>query len=142
MSEHQPLVNTVEFDLPSGYMDGDGQMHKHVVMRCILNGDIIAYHSDTEMREMATSKYRIDSGNPAEMMMATAVAHKMDNIMYARTILQFGSLPKEQITRKLFEKLFESDVRVIQENYMRLNGFDKTGKEGNSEKAPFGQLAS
>lgn len=142
MSENTPFVSTVEFELPIGYTDDEGRIHKHVVMRAILNGDIIAYHNDVEMREMASSKYRLDSGNPAEMMMATALAHKMDNIMYARTILNIGTLERPKITRKLFEQLYESDVRVIQENYLRLNGFDKTAKEAGGEKPPFGQWAS
>ncbi len=92
------LQTEFEFTLPMGYVDGDGNLHKHGVMRLATAMDEIAPLRDLRVR-----------GNQAYMVI----------ILLARVITRLGDLPA--INTGVIENLFAADLAYLQALYRRIN---------------------
>lgn len=92
------LQTEFDFTLPRGYVDGDGNLHKHGVMRLATAMDEIAPLRDLRVR-----------GNQAYMVI----------ILLARVITRLGNLPA--INTGVVENLFAADLAYLQALYRRIN---------------------
>jgi hypothetical protein len=88
----------VEFTLPKGYLDSDGQLHRSGLMRLATAADEILPLKDSRVQQ-----------NQAYLVI----------IVLARVITKLGSLP--DVNTKVIEGLFASDLNYLQALYERLN---------------------
>ncbi len=95
-----------EFDLPKGYLDGSGTLHKHGVMRLATAADEIIPLRDPRVVQ-----------NPGYLTI----------ILLARVITQLGDLPR--IDCKIIEKLYSSDLAFLQSMYQRINAVEPIVEE-------------
>ncbi|MBE9079834.1 hypothetical protein IQ241_21480 [Romeria aff. gracilis LEGE 07310] len=87
------------FELPTGYLDATGQVHRQGVMRLARTIDEVEPMSDPRVQ-----------ANPAY---ATV-------IILARVILALGALP--DISPMVIEGLFAGDLNYLQNFYRKING--------------------
>ncbi|MFK4084494.1 hypothetical protein ACI2LF_10330 [Kribbella sp. NPDC020789] len=92
------LRTEFEFELPRGYLDEDGVLHKSGSMRLATARDELLPLYDARVQE-----------NPA----FTTV------VLLARVITRLGDLPR--IDPQLVENMFASDVAFLQDLYRRIN---------------------
>jgi hypothetical protein len=92
------LQTEYEFILPKGYVDKDGDLHRHGVMRLATAADEILPLKDPRVQS-----------NSAYLVI----------ILLSRVITHLGSL--EVINPKVIEGLFASDLNYLQEFYNRIN---------------------
>ncbi len=93
-----------EFELPKGYIDDKGNIHKKGSMRLATAADEIIPLKDPRVQE-----------NPGYLTI----------IILSRVIISLGEL--KAIEPTMIEKLFVSDLTYLQDLYQRING-----TEGNS----------
>lgn len=86
------------FILPQGYLDSEGTLHRHGVMRLSTAYDEIAPLQDPRVQR-----------NPGYLVI----------ILLARVITRLGDL--EQIHPKIIEGLFSGDLVYLQDFYQRIN---------------------
>lgn len=86
------------FELPTGYLDADGQLHRRGIMRLARTVDEIEPMADPRVQN-----------NPAY---ATV-------IILARVILSLGNLP--EISPIIIEGLFAGDLNYLQNFYREIN---------------------
>ena len=106
----------IEFTLPKGYLDGDGQLHKSGVMRLATAADEILPLKDPRVQH-----------NQAYLVI----------IVLARVVTKLGSLP--DVNTKVIENLFASDLSYLQTLYERLNGEPPPDEDSASADASNGQ---
>jgi hypothetical protein len=94
-----------EFQLPRGYVDPDGNLHREGTMRLATAGDEILPLKDP--RVQASQAYLVV-------------------ILFARVVTRLGSL--EAINPKVIEGLFSADLAFLQEFYNRNNGDGTAGR--------------
>lgn len=87
-----------EFDLPIGYVDKDGTLHKHGTMRLATAMDEITPLND--MRVQANEAY-------------------LSIVLLTRVITTLGTL--KHITTNVIENLFASDIAYLQTFYQQIN---------------------
>ena len=92
------LRTEFEFELPRGYIDGDGVSHRHGVMRLATARDELLPLYDERVQENAAF---------------TTV------VLLARVITSLGTLPA--VTTNVVENMFASDVAFLQDFYRRVN---------------------
>ncbi len=92
------LQTEFDFTLPMGYVDGDGNLHKHGVMRLATAMDEIAPLRDLRVRS-----------NQAYMVV----------ILLSRVITRLGNLAA--INTGVIENLFAADLAYLQALYRRIN---------------------
>jgi hypothetical protein len=92
------LQTEFEFTLPRGYVDQDGNLHRHGAMRLATAMDEIAPLRDPRVR-----------GNQAYLVI----------ILLSRVITRLGNLP--YINTGVIENLFAADLAYLQELYRRIN---------------------
>ena len=92
------LRTEFEFELPRGYVDGNGTVHRHGVMRLATARDEILPQRDPRVRE-----------NEAYLTV----------ILLARVVTRLGSIT--QVTPGTIEGLFASDLAFLQDLYRRVN---------------------
>ena len=95
-----------EFELPRGYLDAGGQVHKRGKMRLATAGDELSASRDP--RVMA---------NPGYLSM----------VALSKVITEFEGI--ELVTAGLIENLFTSDVMFLQDMYERINDVDPPAME-------------
>lgn len=100
----------VEFTLPKGFLDDDGQLHKSGIMRLATAADEILPLKDPRVQQ-----------NQAYLVI----------IVLARVVTKLGSLP--DVNTKVIEGLFASDLSYLQNLYEELNDVAEQGEEA----APF-----
>ena len=88
------------FELPRGYLDDDGVVHRHGVMRLATARDEILPMRDPRVRE--NENY-------------------LTVILLSRVITQLGSLAETEVTPGVIERLFASDLEFLQDLYKRIN---------------------
>jgi hypothetical protein len=88
----------IEFTLPCGYLDEDGNLQKEGVMRRATASDEILPLRDPRVQK-----------NPAYLVV----------ILLSRVITRLGNL--DQITPKVIENLFATDLAYLQELYNEIN---------------------
>jgi hypothetical protein len=93
------LQTEFEFRLPSGYVDGEGDLHREGRMRLATAADEILPLKDPRVQ-----------ANPAYLVI----------ILFSRVIIQLGTL--DVVNPKVIEGLFASDLAYLQDFYNRVNG--------------------
>ena len=96
------LQTEVEFTLPRGYMDGDGNLHREGVMRLATAADEILPLKDPRVQS-----------NPAYLTI----------IVLSRVVSKLGELP--DVNPRIIEGLYASDVSYLQQLYQRVNSDGK-----------------
>src|SRR5437016_10433905 len=92
------LQTEYEFTLPLGYADAEGNLHREGVMRLATAADEILPLKDPRVQ-----------ANQAYLVV----------ILLARVITKLGSVT--QVTPKLIEGLYATDLSYLQELYNRIN---------------------
>ena len=95
------ISTEVEFTLPIGYRDADGNLHRQGVMRLATAGDEILPLKD----------HRVQA-NPAYLAI----------IVLSRVVTKLGSL--DMISTHVIEELFSADFAFLQDLYNRINQLD------------------
>jgi hypothetical protein len=98
------LQTEFEFTLPCGYLDAHGTLHRDGVMRRATAADEIL-----PLRDPRVIK------NPAYLVI----------ILLSRVVTRLGSV--EQITPKVIEDLFATDLAYLQNLYNQVNQLDGQG---------------
>lgn len=101
--------NEFEFNLPKGYVDVDGNIHRHGLMRLSKAMDEIIPMRDPRVQS-----------NPAY---ATIV-------ILARVITQLGAL--EEITPAIIEQLYACDINYLYHFYRQINELEVEIENSNS----------
>jgi hypothetical protein len=99
------ISTEIEFTLPLGYRDADGNLHRNGVMRLATAGDEILPLKDHRVQ-----------GNPAYLSI----------IVLSRVIVRLGSL--DMVNTKVVEDLFSADFAYLQELYNRINQMEADEK--------------
>jgi hypothetical protein len=98
MSTHPGFQTEIEFELPKGYVDGDGTLHCHGTMRLATAADEILPMRDPRVQE-----------NEAYLPV----------IVLARVITRLGSL--RDIHTGVIEDLYASDLAFLETLYAEFN---------------------
>lgn len=88
-----------EFELPQGYVDHDGTLHRHGVMRLATAADEILPMKDPRVQ-----------GLPAYLIV----------ILLSRVVLNIGTVT--EVNPGVIERLFARDLDFLQDMYNRING--------------------
>ena len=95
------LETKVSFELPKGYVDNNGKVHRLGIMRLATAADEIIPMNDTRVKL-----------NPAYLSI----------LILERVIVKLGELP--HIDAKIIESLYTSDMAYLQDLYQRINSID------------------
>jgi len=107
MSTHPSFQTEIEFELPKGYLDDSGTLHRHGIMRLATAADEILPLRDPRVQQ-----------NEAYLAV----------IVLARVITRLGSLP--DVHTSVIEGLFASDLAYLERLYEKFNGDDAESEEG------------
>jgi hypothetical protein len=88
-----------EFELPRGYVDAAGTVHRQGTMRLATAADEILPQKDPRVQ-----------GNPAYLVV----------ILLSRVVTRLGEVPV--VNPKVVEGLFAADLAYLQDFYNRING--------------------
>ena len=102
------LQTEFEFELPRGYVDADGVVHKHGTMRLATARDELLPLLDDRVKR-----------NPAYLTV----------VLLSRVITRLGTLEGDRVDAFVVEDLFAADLAFLQEVYRRIN------TEGHTEAA-------
>ncbi|WP_030681900.1 hypothetical protein [Streptomyces cellulosae] len=94
----QRLLTEFEFELPRGYVDDSGTVHRHGVMRLATARDELVPLRDVRVQE-----------NPAYLSV----------VLLGRVITRLGTLP--MVHDGVVENLFASDLAFLQDFYRQVN---------------------
>jgi hypothetical protein len=94
----EALRTEFPFELPRGYVDSSGTVHKHGVMRLATGRDELVPLRDDRVRE-----------NPAYLTV----------VLLARVITQLGTI--DDVHAGIVENLFATDLAFLQDLYRRVN---------------------
>jgi hypothetical protein len=100
---HPAFQTEIEFDLPKGYVDGEGILHRHGVMRLATAADEILPMRDPRVQE-----------NEAYLPV----------IVLARVVTQLGSL--KDVHTGVIEGLYASDLAFLETLYAEFNASGET----------------
>jgi hypothetical protein len=109
---HPGFQTEIEFELPKGYVDDTGMLHRRGTMRLATAADEILPLRDPRVQQ-----------NEAYLTV----------IVLARVITRLGSLP--DVHAGVIEGLYASDLAYLQRLYDRFNAVDEDVKEPPSEAA-------
>lgn len=93
-----PLRTEFPFELPRGYVDDSGQVHRSGVMRLATARDELVPLRDDRVRE-----------NPAYLSV----------VLLGRVVVRLGALP--DVHAGIIEDMFASDLAFLQDFYRRIN---------------------
>lgn len=94
----EEFATEFEFDLPKGYIDPAGTLHKHGVMRLATAADEILPLKDPRVQQ---------NGGYLSI------------ILLSRVVTKLGTLPS--ISTRVIENLFTVDIAYLQDLYQRIN---------------------
>lgn len=94
----EPLRTEFEFQLPRGYVDGSGAVHRHGAMRLATARDELIPLRDVRVRE-----------NPPFLSV----------VLLGRVITRLGTLP--EVNDGIVENMFASDLAFLQDFYQQIN---------------------
>lgn len=103
---HPGFQTEIEFELPKGYVDDSGTLHRRGTMRLATAADEILPLRDPRVQQ-----------NEAYLTV----------IVLARVITRLGSLP--DVHPGVIEGLYASDLAYLQRLYDRFNAVDEDAKE-------------
>jgi len=113
MNAHASFQTEIEFELPKGYLDDAGTLHRRGTMRLATAADEILPLRDPRVQQ-----------NEAYLAV----------IVLARVITRLGSLP--DVHTGIIEGLFASDLAYLERLYEKFNAGDEADAELRSEKRP------
>lgn len=93
-----------DFELPKGYVDSEGNIHKKGKMRLATAADEINAMKDPRVQQ-----------NPGYLSI----------LVLSRVITRLGTL--QEVTTKVIEGLFTADLAFLQDMYQRINTLDHPG---------------
>ncbi|HET7187371.1 MAG TPA: hypothetical protein VFI52_04420 [Gemmatimonadaceae bacterium] len=93
------FITEHDFELPKGYVDADGTLHRHGIMRLATAADEILPMRDPRV-----------TGFPAYLIV----------ILLSRVVLRLGTVP--QVNAGVIEGLFAEDLSYLQQLYNEING--------------------
>src|SRR5436190_7397367 len=96
----EPLRTVFDFELPRGYIDSSGEVHKTGAMRLATARDELIPLYDDKVRS-----------NPAYLTV----------VLLSRVITRLGPLEDEEVRSSVVENLFASDLAFLQDLYRRIN---------------------
>ena len=96
----EPLRTEFEFELPRGYLDEAGVLHRRGVMRLATAKDELLLTKDERVRM-----------NPAYMTVC----------LLARVVTELGTLSDHEVNAGVVENFFASDLAFLQDMYRRIN---------------------
>jgi hypothetical protein len=96
----EPLRTVFEFELPRGYLDSAGVLHKTGAMRLATARDELLPLYDDRVRS-----------NPAYLTV----------VLLSRVITRLGTLVEDEVRASVVENLFASDLAFLQDLYRRIN---------------------
>jgi hypothetical protein len=96
----EPLRTVFEFELPRGYLDPSGVLHKTGAMRLATARDELLPLYDDKVRS-----------NPAYLTV----------VLLSRVITRLGTLEDHEVRSSVVENLFASDLAFLQDLYRRIN---------------------
>jgi|SRR5579875_910733 len=105
-SRPEPLRTEFEFELPRGYVDSVGTVHKRGIMRLSTARDELVPLRDVRVRE-----------NPPFLSV----------VLLGRVITRLGTLP--EVHDGIVEKMFASDLAYLQDFYQQINAEGHTRAE-------------
>lgn len=108
---HTGFQTEIEFELPKGYVDEAGTLHRRGTMRLATAADEILPLRDPRVQQ-----------NEAYLVV----------IVLARVVIRLGSLP--EIHTGVIENLYASDLGYLQRLYEKFNASDAAEPELASEK--------
>jgi hypothetical protein len=94
----EPLRTEFDFELPRGYVDGSGTVHKRGTMRLSTAKDELIPLRDVRVRE-----------NPPYLSV----------VLLGRVVTRLGTLP--EVHDGIMENLFASDLAFLQDFYQQIN---------------------
>jgi hypothetical protein len=97
-SPERGLQTEYDFTLPRGYVDGEGTLHRHGVMRLATAIDEIVPLRDMRVKQ-----------NQAYLTV----------VLLSRVITKLGTLP--EVHTGIIEKMFSADFAYLQDLYRRIN---------------------
>ena len=97
----EEFATEFEFDLPRGYVDSTGTVHKHGVMRLATAADEILPLRDPRVVQ-----------NPGYLTI----------ILLSRVITSLGTVPR--IDPRVIERLFSADLAFLQDMYQKINAIE------------------
>lgn len=112
MSAHPAFQTEIEFELPKGYVDGEGTLHRSGVMRLATAADEILPMRDPRVQE-----------NEAYLPV----------IILARVITRLGSL--RDVHTGVIEGLYASDLAFLENLYAEFNAGAEAIPEPGARKA-------
>ncbi len=133
---------TITFDLPVGYEDESGTLHKTVTMRRVKNRDIIDLANDDRIKRFSRDKalevaMTPDGGfsgiNLGAAKQVEAAMYQMNAILYARVCTQVGDLGNDKINWNVFLDMTPQDMQALEAKFDEINGtpaakLDQDGK--------------
>jgi hypothetical protein len=96
----EPLRTVFEFELPRGYVDSGGVVHKTGAMRLATARDELLPMHDDRVRS-----------NPAYLTV----------VLLSRVITRLGTMEDDEVRASVVEQLFASDLAFLQDLYRRIN---------------------
>ncbi|HWE57033.1 MAG TPA: hypothetical protein VG435_16100 [Acidimicrobiales bacterium] len=96
----EPLRTTFDFELPRGYVDPSGMIHKAGTMRLATARDELLPMWDDKVQR-----------NPAYLSV----------VLLSRVITRLGTMTDSDINSTTIENLFASDLAFLQDLYRRIN---------------------
>jgi hypothetical protein len=112
MSTHPGFQTEIEFDLPKGFVDGDGTLHRQGLMRLATAADEILPMRDPRVQE-----------NEAYLPV----------IVLARVITRLGSL--KDVHTGVIEGLYASDLAFLENLYAEFNAGGEAIPDAGARKA-------
>ncbi|HVN11588.1 MAG TPA: hypothetical protein VMT69_05815, partial [Kineosporiaceae bacterium] len=97
-AKSEPLRTEFAFELPRGYVDGSGTVHRSGVMRLATGRDELVPLRDDRVRE-----------NPAYLTV----------VLLARVVTRLGTI--DDVHAGIIENLFATDLAFLQDLYRRVN---------------------
>jgi hypothetical protein len=94
----EPLRTEFAFELPRGYVDSSGTVHRNGIMRLATGRDELVPLRDDRVRE-----------NPAYLTV----------VLLARVVTQLGTI--DDVHAGIMENLFATDLAFLQDLYRRIN---------------------
>jgi hypothetical protein len=96
----EQLRTEFDFELPRGYLDPSGRLHKTGTMRLATARDELLPLHDDRVRD-----------NPAYLTV----------VLLARVVTRLGDIEGEDVRANVIENLFASDLAFLQDLYRRIN---------------------
>ena len=107
----------IEFDLPRGYKDKEGNLHTRVVMRRATNKDLMVVAADAEVRELQRTGTSIplNEFDGIKSFLARAAIVRLNSVLFSRVVERIGDIVNPG--RAVFHDLDTKDFSVIEERY-------------------------